>query len=78
MPHVDPSTIEETGPRFLVAEQGLGPALIHYFVRSRVEGEVSVGEWPPAGAFDEGPVRRYVLKIPELPKRMHALMRLLG
>jgi len=76
MPHVDPSTIEETGPRFLVAEQGLGPALIHYFVRSRVEGEVSVGEWPPAGAFDEGPVRRYVLKIPELPKRMHALMRL--
>ncbi len=75
MPHVDPSTIDENGPRFLVAEQGLGPALIHYFVRSRVEGEVAVGEWPPAGAFDEGPVRRYVLRVPELPKRMHVLMR---
>ncbi len=75
MPHVDPSTIDEPGPRFFVAEHGLGPALIHYFVRSRVEGEVAVGEWPPAGAFDEGPVRRYVLRVPELPKRMHVLMR---
>jgi hypothetical protein len=75
MLHVDPSTIEEPGPRFLVAEQGLGPALIHYFVRSRVDGEVTVGEWPPASAFDDGPVRRYVIKVPELPKRMHALMR---
>jgi hypothetical protein len=74
MPHVDPSTIEEGGPRFIVAEQGLGPALIHYFVRSRVEGEVAVGEWPPESAFDEGPVRRYVMRVPELPKRMRPLM----
>jgi hypothetical protein len=74
MPHVDPSTLEETGPRILVAEQGLGPALIHYFVRSRVEGEVAVGEWPPDSAFDEGPVRRYIMRIPELPKRMRPLM----
>jgi hypothetical protein len=76
MPHVDPSTNEDAGPRIIVAEQGLGPALIHYFVRSRVEGEVAVGEWPPASAFDEGPVRRYVLRLPELPKRMLTLMRL--
>jgi hypothetical protein len=74
MPHVDPSTIDEGGPRIIVAEQGLGPALIHYFVRSRVEGEVAVGEWPPTSAFDEGPVRRYVMRIPELPKRMRPLM----
>jgi hypothetical protein len=74
MPHVDPSTNDEGGARFIVAEQGLGPALIHYFVRSRVEGEVAVGEWPPDSAFDEGPVRRYVMKIPELPKRMRPLM----
>ena len=76
MPHVDPSTNDDGGLRYLVAEQGLGPALIHYFVRSRVEGEVTVGEWPPAGAFDEGPVRRYIVRVPELPKRMRALMRL--
>lgn len=74
MPHVDPSTENDTGPRIIVAEAGLGPALIHYFVRSRVEGEVAVGEWPPESAFDEGPVRRYVLRIPELPKRMVPLM----
>ena len=71
---VDPSTIEDNGPRFIVAEQGLGPALIHYFVRSRVEGEVAVGEWPPESAFDEGPVRRCIMRITELPKRMRPLM----
>lgn len=74
MPHVDPSTSDEPGVRYLVAEQGLGPALIHYLVRSRVDGEVCVGEWPPASAFDEGPVRRYVLRVPELPLRMRPLM----
>lgn len=74
MPHVDPSTLDEHGPRYIVAEQGLGPALIHYFVRSRVEGDVAVGEWPPESAFDEGPVRRYIVKVPELPKRMRPLM----
>ncbi len=76
MPHVDPSTNDDNGTRFLVAEQGLGPALIHYFVRSRVDGEVAVGEWPPSGAFDDAPVRRYIVRVHELPKRMHALMRL--
>lgn len=74
MPHVDPATIEDAGPRIIVAEQGLGPALIHYFVRSRVEGEVAVGEWPPESAFDEGPTRRYILRIPDLPQRMRPLM----
>lgn len=74
MPHVDPSTAEGSGVRFMVAEQGLGPALIHYLVRSRVEGEVAVGEWPPASAFDEGLVRRYILRVPELPARMRPLL----
>ena len=41
-------------------------------MRSRVDGEVAVGEWPPASAFDDGPVRRYVMRIPELPERMRA------
>ena len=75
MPHVDPSTNDDPGPRWLVAEAGLGPALIHYFVRSRVDAEVAVAEWPPESSFDEGPVRRYVLRVPELPDRMRPLMR---
>jgi hypothetical protein len=75
MLHVDPHSVATPGPRLLVAEKGLGPALIHYLVRSRVEGDVTVGEWPPLSAFDEGPVQRYVMRIPDLPPRMNALMR---
>ena len=74
MPHVDPATNEDAGVRIVVAEQGLGPALIHYFVRSRVDGEVCVGEWPPPSAFEDTPIRRYVMRIPDLPKRMRDLM----
>ncbi len=74
MPHVDPSTNDDAGPRYLVAEAGLGPALIHYLVRSRVEGQVMVAEWPPASAFDDGPIHRTVIYVPELPKRMRPLM----
>jgi len=74
MPQVEPATYATAGPRYLVAEPGLGPALIHYLVRSRVEGEVAVGEWPPASAFDEGPIRRTIVRVPELPPRMRPLM----
>jgi hypothetical protein len=74
MPHVDPSTKLEPGVRFIVAEQGLGPALVHYFVRSRVEGEVCVAEWPPESAFADGPTRRWIMRIPELPDRMRGLL----
>jgi hypothetical protein len=75
MPHVDPATANEAGSRWIVAEQGIGPALVHYFVRSRVDGEVTVAEWPPASAFEDEPVRRYILRVPDLPARMHALVR---
>ncbi len=74
MPRVDPSTRREGGPRILVAEPGLGPALIQYFVRSRVDGEVTLAEWPPESAFDDTPVRRYIFRIPELPPRMRRLI----
>ncbi len=74
MPHVDPATKLEPGMRILVAEQGLGPALVHYFVRSRVDGEVGVAEWPPESGFDDSPIRRWVFRIPELPARMRGLV----
>ncbi len=74
MPHKDPKTNADQGLRYIVAEQGLGAALIHYFVRSRVEADVCVGEWPPESAFDDGPTRRTILRVPELPARMRALM----
>jgi hypothetical protein len=72
MPHVDPSTRVKSGMRFVVAEQGVGPALVHYLVRSRVEGDVCVAEWPPESGFDDTPLRRWVLRIADLPLRMRA------
>jgi hypothetical protein len=74
MPHADPSTRLEPGLRLIVAEQGLGPALVHYLVRSRVDGEVGVAEWPAASSFDDAPVRRWILRVPDLPERMQRLV----
>ncbi|MGO9838862.1 MAG: hypothetical protein ACLP1X_32175 [Polyangiaceae bacterium] len=73
MPQVDPSTRLRPGMRFVVAEQGLGPALVHYLVRSRVDGEVCVAEWPPESAFDDAPVQRWIVRIHDLPPRMRPL-----
>ncbi len=74
MPRSEPSTKLEPGLRFLVAEPGLGPALAHYFVRSRVEGDACVAEWPPPSAFVDTPVRRWVMRVPDLPERMRPLV----
>jgi hypothetical protein len=73
-PHVDPSTYDEPGPKWISAEHGLGPALIGYFLRSSVDAEVGLAEWPPESTFDEGPVRRYVFRVNEIPARMMPLL----
>jgi hypothetical protein len=73
-PHPDPSTAREPGARWICAEAGLGAALIHYFVRSSVEAEVGVAEWPPESSFDEGPVVRYIFRVPSIPERMVPLL----
>jgi hypothetical protein len=70
----NPPTRLEPGLRFLVAEAGLGPALAHYLVRSNVEGDVCVAEWPPPSAFVETPVRRWVMRVADLPDRMRPLL----
>ncbi|NUQ79048.1 MAG: hypothetical protein HUU21_36460 [Polyangiaceae bacterium] len=73
-PHPDPKTAREPGLRWLCAEAGLGPALIHYFVRSAVQAEVGVAEWPPESSFDDAPVVRYLFRVPEVPARMLPLL----
>ena len=73
-PHPDPATEREAGARWICAESGLGPALIHYFVRSSVEAEVGVAEWPPESSFDDAPVRRYLFRVPAVPERMGPLL----
>jgi hypothetical protein len=73
-PHPDPATAREAGGRWICAEAGLGPALIHYLVRSSVDAEVGVAEWPPESSFDDGPVKRYLFRVPEVPARMIPLL----
>jgi hypothetical protein len=73
-PRLAPSTLTEGGPRWICTEAGLGPALIHYFVRSLVEADVGVAEWPPASEFDEGPLRRHLFRLEEIPERMNQLL----
>jgi hypothetical protein len=73
-PHADPASLLAEGPRWLVAEAGLGPALIQYFVRSAVDAEVGLAEWPPASGFEEGPVVRYLFRVEALPARMLPLL----
>jgi FtsH ternary system-associated peptide len=74
IPRADPSTRLEPGPRIVIAEPGLGPAILHYFVRSDVRAEVCVVEWPPRSALDEEPRRRFILRVPDPPRRMQRLL----
>lgn len=74
-PQNDPSSGREPGPCWIVAEEGLGPAVIHYFIRSQVDARMGVVEWPPLSALDDGPVRRYVFHVEGLPDRMAPLFR---
>ncbi|HEV3192441.1 MAG TPA: hypothetical protein VGY54_18145 [Polyangiaceae bacterium] len=71
---IEPGTKLNPGPRIIFAEQGLGPALCHYLVRSHVPGEVCVVQSPPQGAFDDAPIRHWVMRVPELPDRMRPLL----
>jgi hypothetical protein len=74
-PHLAPDVGSEPGPRWICAEAGLGPALIHYFVRSQVDAEVGVAEWPPASGFEQTPLRRYLFRLETIPELMTPLMR---
>jgi len=73
-PHVDPTAGREPGMRWILAEAGLGPALIHYLVRSGVNAELGLAEWPPESSFDDAPVRRYIFRVPTVPERMVPLL----
>jgi hypothetical protein len=72
-PRVDPSAGTEAGPRYLLAESGVGAALVHYLRRSEVESSVGVVEWPPASPLEDEPIRRHLFHVPALPARMSRL-----
>jgi hypothetical protein len=70
----EPSTADVPGERWIVCEPGLGPALVHYLARSDVAADVGLAEWPPESALSAEPVRRYLVRVPELPRRMRPLL----
>ena len=74
MPRVDPKTRNEPGPRWIVAERGLGPALVHYLVRWEVPAEVALAEWAPESSFETEPTQRYLFHVPEVPLRMMPML----
>jgi hypothetical protein len=73
-PHIDAAAGREPGPRWLVAEWGLGGALVHYFRRSGVQARAGVAEWPPASELEDEPLRRFLFELPQPPPRLHALI----
>ncbi|HLK38428.1 MAG TPA: hypothetical protein VKU41_16810 [Polyangiaceae bacterium] len=74
MPRLEPGTRSLAGPRIVVVEPGLGGTLVSYLLRSGVDGVVCMVEWPPANAFDDAPVRRWILRLPSFPPRMGSLL----
>jgi len=74
-PRLAPDSVDRRGGRWLCTERGLGAALIHYFVRSQVDADVGVAQWPPASAFDELPVERYLFRLEAIPDRMLNMLR---
>ncbi len=66
----DPAFGRDPGPCLLVAEEGMGPAIVQYLIRSRVEARVGIAQWPPLSALDDAPVQRYLFEVPALPPRM--------
>lgn len=69
-PARDPAAGREPGPRLLLAEWGLGAAMLHYLRRSDVPGRVALAEWPPASDLEDEPRRRYLFELPSVPPRM--------
>ncbi|MCC7535263.1 MAG: hypothetical protein IT379_03575 [Deltaproteobacteria bacterium] len=58
----------------VTAEQGLGPSLLAYLFRSRVEGQAAIAEWPAQSAFEDAPRRLYLLRLRDVPPRIVHLL----
>ena len=43
-------------------------------MRSLVDAQVGIAEWPPASEFDETPIRRHLFKLEAVPPRMVNLL----
>jgi hypothetical protein len=68
-PRPDPAP--RRGPaRLLLAEPGVGPALLRTLVRSSVDARVAVLDFPMSSDVAPEPDRKWLFEVPELPERM--------
>jgi len=56
--------------RLLLAEPGVGPALVRTLVRSSIEARVAVLDFPTSSDVVPEPDRKWLFEVPELPERM--------
>jgi hypothetical protein len=73
VPRPDPTT-PATLARVVVVEAGLVAPLVHWLVRSGVEGDVAMVEWPSEPGLDQAVVSRGLLRLPEVPPRLRGLL----
>lgn len=64
---------DKASHRWVIAETGVGPAVLRYLFRWRVQARAAVVEWPPQSAFDDKPRRLYLFDVPSLPPRIRKL-----
>ena len=69
----DPKFGREPGPCFILADNGVGPAIIEYFIRSNVAAQVGVVELPPT-LLERRVVRQYLFSVDNLPSRMWPML----
>jgi hypothetical protein len=74
MPHPDPLSVPSLRELWVLADAGLGPALLSYFTRANVNASLGIAEWPPESSFDDQAVRRWLFRVNDLPPRMRALL----
>ena len=74
MPRVDPSTKLEPGMRSSSPSRGSGRRSCTTSSARASRARSASRSGRPRRAFDDAPVRRWVLRIPELPERMRALV----
>jgi hypothetical protein len=74
MPHPDPTSVPPLHELWVLADAGLGPALLSYFTRANVNASAGIAEWPPDSSFDDHAVRRWLFKVNDLPARIRPLL----
>ena len=59
---------------FVVAELGVGRAVLSYLARYGVKAKAALAEWIGESVFDDRPVARHVVDVQDAPERIVALL----